>query len=174
MSGPPVRPSPVRPKCFASGRSLQHGDANLTPVEVDVVVNSTLKHQGRRSLCFWKFVSLHPICKIEFHLRPEPFLSIREYASHYRRPLFRRVVGQYTELETLPYPNFRLHLNPFNVFCFSSLRHHHRPSILSTYHADYRRQWAGYSGFHGIVRGVWSGVPVELLPKCREVKGMQS
>jgi hypothetical protein len=57
-------------------------------------------------------VSLHPICKIEFHLRREPFLSIREYASYYRRPLFRRVVGQYIELETLPYPDFRLHLNP--------------------------------------------------------------
>src|SRR6202795_1712565 len=94
-----------------SGRSLQQSDANLTSVEVYVPVNSTLKHQRCRSFCFWKFVSLHPICKIEFHLRPESFLSIREYASYYRQPLLRRVVGQYIELETLPYLNFRLHLN---------------------------------------------------------------
>ena len=48
---------------------------------------------------------------MEFHLRPESFLSIREYASYYRLPLLRSVVGQYIELETLPYLNFRLHLN---------------------------------------------------------------
>src|SRR5215831_16008961 len=117
---------------FTSGRSLQHSDANLTSVEVYVVVNSTLKHQRRRSLCFWKFVSLHPICKIEFNLRSEPFLFIREHASYYRRPLFRRVVGQYMELETLPYLNFRLHLNTFNALQPRSLHHHQRLSILST------------------------------------------
>jgi hypothetical protein len=63
-------------------------------------------------------VSLDPIGKIEFHLRPESFLSIREYASYYRLPLWRRVVGQYVELETLPYLNFRLQLNSFYVLSF--------------------------------------------------------
>jgi len=96
---------------FLSGRSLQQSDANQTSVEVCVSVSSTLKHQRCRNLCFGKFVSLDPIGKIEFHLRPESFLSIREYASYYRLPLWRRVVGQYVELETLPYLNFRLHLN---------------------------------------------------------------
>src|SRR5215471_573367 len=96
---------------FLSGRSRQQSDANLTSVEVYVSVSSTLKLQRCRNLCFWKFVSLHPICKIEAHLRPESFLAIREYASYYRLPLWRRVVGQYIELETLPYLNFRLHLN---------------------------------------------------------------
>src|SRR5690242_16299070 len=65
-------------RCYGSGRSLQHSDANLTSVEVYVVVNSTLKHQRRRRLFFWKFVSFHPICKIEFRLRTEAFLFIRE------------------------------------------------------------------------------------------------
>jgi len=63
-------------------------------------------------------VSLHPICKIEFHLRPESFLSIREYASYYRLPLWRRVVRQCIELETLSYLNFRLHFTP-NMFSAS-------------------------------------------------------
>src|SRR4029450_1660772 len=101
-----------------SGRSLQQSDANETAVEVYVSVSSTLKHQRCRNLCFGKFVSLHPICKVEFHLRPESFLSIREYASYYRLPLWRRVVGQYIELETLPYLNFRLHLNSWFVLSF--------------------------------------------------------
>src|SRR5690348_14854092 len=87
---------------FLSGRSLQQSNANLTSVEVYVPVSSTLKQQRCRSLCFWKFVSLHPICKIEVHLRPECFLSIREYASYYRLPFWRTVVGQYFELKTLP------------------------------------------------------------------------
>src|SRR5262252_2398163 len=83
-------------------RSLQQSDADQTPVYVYVSISSTLKHQRCRSLCFWKFVSLHPICKINVHLRPESFLSIREYASYYRLPLLRRVGGQYIVLETLP------------------------------------------------------------------------
>ena len=95
---------------FLGGRSRQQSYANLTSVEVYVSVSSTLKHQRCRNLCFWKFVRLHLICKIEFHLWPESLLSIREYASYYRLPLWRRVVGQYIELETLPYLNFRLHL----------------------------------------------------------------
>src|SRR5205823_9467383 len=74
-------------------------------------VNSALKHQSCRSVCFWKFVSLDPIRKIEVHLRPESFLSVRKYASYYGLPLLRRFVGQHVELETLPYLNFRLHLN---------------------------------------------------------------
>ena len=93
---------------FLSGRSRQQSYANLTSVEVYVSVSSTLKHQRCRNPCFWKFVSLHPICKIEVHLRAECFLAIREYASYYRLPLWRTVVGQYIELETLPYLNFRL------------------------------------------------------------------
>src|SRR5262245_66553206 len=96
---------------FLSGRSLQQSDANPTSVEVYVSVSSALKLQCCRSLCFWKFVSLHPICKVESHLRPESFLSIREYASYHCQPLMRRVVGQCIELETLPYLNFGLHLN---------------------------------------------------------------
>src|SRR5262249_39722574 len=103
---------------FLSGRLLQQSDANRTSVEVYVSVSSTLKHQRCRNLCFWKFVSLHPICKIGFHLQPESFLSIREYASYYRLPLWRRFVGQYIELETLPYLNFRLHLNSWYVLSF--------------------------------------------------------
>src|SRR5438309_2861577 len=111
------RGSVHRRSMFRSGRSLQQSDGNLTSVEIYVSVNSALKHQGRRSLCFWNFVSLHPICKIEVHLRPESFLSIRKYASYYGLPLLRRLVGQYVELETLPYPNFRLHhLN--SLICF--------------------------------------------------------
>src|SRR5205085_12190322 len=94
---------------FRSGRSLQQSDGNLTSVEIYVSVNSALKHQGRRSLCFWNFVSLHPVCKIEVHLRPESFLSIRKYASDYGPPLLRWLVGQYLELDTLPYPNLRMH-----------------------------------------------------------------
>src|SRR5207248_7121119 len=92
---------------------------NLTSVEIYVSVNSAFKHQGCRSLGFWKFVSLDPIRKIEVHLRPESFLSIRKYASYYGLPLLRRVVGQYVELETLPYLNFRLHLN--SLFAASSV-----------------------------------------------------
>src|SRR5262249_44358675 len=84
---------------FGKRRSLQQSDANRTSVEVYVSVSSTLKHQRCRNLCFWKFVSLHPICKIRFHLNPESFLSIREYASYDRLPLWHRVVGQYIELE---------------------------------------------------------------------------
>src|SRR5436309_457913 len=110
------RESGDRRSMFLSGRSLQQSDANRTSVEVCVSVSSTLKHQRCRSLCFWKFVSLHPIRKIEVHLRPESFLSIRKYASYYRLPLLRRVVGQYVELETLSYLNFRLHLN--SLICF--------------------------------------------------------
>src|SRR5437773_4053907 len=91
---------------FLSGRSLQQSNANLTSVEVYVPVSSTLKQQRCRSLCFWKFVSLHPICKIEFHLWPESFLVVCQYASYYRQPLLRRVVRPYIELETLPYVNF--------------------------------------------------------------------
>src|SRR5439155_11720290 len=87
------RESGDRRAMFLSGRSLEQSDANQTSVEVYVSVSSTLKLQRCRSLCFWKFLSLHPICKIEFHLRPESFLSIREHASYYRQPLLRRVVG---------------------------------------------------------------------------------
>src|SRR5262249_17407490 len=102
-----------------SGRSLQQSDANLASVEIYVSVSSTLKFQGFRSLGFWKFVSLYPICKIEFHLWPESFLSIREHTGYYRQPLlWCRVVGQYIQLETLPYLNFRLHLNSLNVLSF--------------------------------------------------------
>src|SRR5215470_12287443 len=108
----------ARRSMFLSGRSLQQSDANLTSVEVYVSVSSALKLQCCRSLCFWKFMSLHPICKIEFHLGPEPFLSVREYASYYRQPLLRRVVGQYMELESLPYLNFRLHWNSLYVLSF--------------------------------------------------------
>src|SRR6266513_3085393 len=61
-------------------------------------------------------MSLHPICKIEIHLRPESLLSIRKYASYNRQPLSRRVVGQYIELETLPYLNFRFHSNSSDMF----------------------------------------------------------
>src|SRR5207248_10066367 len=104
---------------FRSGRSIQQGDGNLTSVEIYSSVNSTLKYQGCRSLCFWNFVSLHPICKIEVHLGPESLLSIRKYASNYGLPLFGRVVGQYVELETLAYLNFRLHLN--SLFAASSM-----------------------------------------------------
>src|SRR5579864_157567 len=107
-----------RRSIFLSGRSRQKSYANLTSVEVYVSVSSTLKHQRCRNPCFWKFVSLHPICKIEVHLRPECFLAIREYASYYRLPLWRTVVGQYIELETLPYLNFRLHLNSLYVLSF--------------------------------------------------------
>jgi len=103
---------------FLSGRSRQQSYANLTSVEVYVSVSSTLKHQRCRNPCFWKFVSLHPICKVEVHFRPECFLAIREYASYYRLPLWRTVVGQYIELETLPYLNFRLQLNSFYVLSF--------------------------------------------------------
>src|SRR5262249_31805188 len=121
-----------------SGKSLQHSDANLTSVEIYVVVNSTLKHQRRRRLCFWKFVSFHPICKIEFHLRPEALLFIREYASYYRRPLFRRIVSQCIELESLPYLYFGLHLNPFNALTLLTTTATTRdfPS-RSTYSADH-------------------------------------
>src|SRR5436309_13999258 len=105
-----------RRSMFRSGRSLQQSDGNLTSVEIYVSVNSALKHQRCRSLCFWKFVSLHPICKIVVHLRSEPFLAIRKYASYYRLPLLRSVVGEYVERETLPYFNFRLHLN--SLICF--------------------------------------------------------
>src|SRR5438874_12696638 len=104
---------------FRSGRSLQQGDGNLTSVEIYVSVNSALKHQGCRSLCFWKFVSLDPIRKIEVHLRPESFLSVRKYASYYGLPLLRRGVGPCVELKTLPYLNFRLHLN--SLFAASSM-----------------------------------------------------
>src|SRR5207244_12436023 len=100
-----------------SGRSLQQSDGNLTSVEICVSVNSALKHQRCRNVCFWKFASLHPISKIVVHLRPESFLSIRKYASYYRLPLRRRVVGQYLERETLPYLNFRLHWNPLICIC---------------------------------------------------------
>src|ERR1700687_377463 len=99
-----------RRSMFLSGRSRQQSYANLTSVEVYVSVSSTLKHQRCRNPCFWKFVSLHPIFKIEFHLWPEPFLSIRKYASYHCLSLWRRVVGQHIELKTLTYLNFRLHL----------------------------------------------------------------
>src|SRR5215831_6571115 len=98
--------------------SLQQSDANPMSVEVYVSVSSTLKYQRCGNLCFWKFVSLHPICKIEVHLRPESFLSIRLHASYYRLPLWRSVVVQYIEPEPLPYLNFRLHLNSLYVLSF--------------------------------------------------------
>ncbi len=84
---------------FLSGRSRQQSYANLTSVEVYVSVSSTLKHQRCRNPCFWKFVSLHPICKIEVHLRPECFLAIREYASYYRLPAAQK--GDMAALEGL-------------------------------------------------------------------------
>src|SRR5215475_5292323 len=87
-----------RRSMFLRGRSLQQSDANQTSVEVYVSVSSTLKHQRCRNLCFWKFVSLHPICKIEVHLRPESFLYIRVHPSYYRLSLWSGVVGQYIEL----------------------------------------------------------------------------
>jgi len=96
---------------FRRGRSIQHSDGNDTAVEVDVSVNSTLKHQNCRSFCFWKFGSLNPICEIEVYLRPHTFLSIRKYASYYSLPLLRRGVGRYVELETLSYLDFRFHSN---------------------------------------------------------------
>src|SRR5262249_33674848 len=101
-----------------SGRSLQQSDANQTSVEIYVFVSSALKHQFCRNLCFWKFVSFDPICKKGVRLRPECLLSIREYASYYRLPLWGRVVGHYIELETLPYLNFRFHLNSLYVLSF--------------------------------------------------------
>src|SRR6201993_3515211 len=107
-----------RTSMFLSGRSRQQSYANLTSVEVYVSVSSTLKHERCRNPCFWKFVSLHPICKIEVPPGPESFLAIRGYASYYRLPLRRTVVGQYIELETLPYLNFRLHLNSLYVLSF--------------------------------------------------------
>src|SRR5215469_11278349 len=112
------RESGDRGSMFLSGRSPQQSDANRPSVEVYASVSSTLKHQRCRNLCLWKFVSLHPICKIEFCLRSECFLSIREYASYYRLPLWRTGVGQYIELETLPYLNLRLHLNSLYVLSF--------------------------------------------------------
>src|SRR6185295_1920548 len=114
---------------FLSGRSRQQSDAYLTSVEICVSVSSTLKHQRCRNLCFWKFVSLHPIRKKEFHFRPESFLSIGEYAGYYRLPLRRRVVGQYVERETLPYLDFRLHLNSSHVLSFQSLRQTNRMQL---------------------------------------------
>ena len=57
---------------FLSGKSLQQSNANLTSVEVYVPVSSTLKQQRCKSLGFWKFVSLHPICKIESTSGPSP------------------------------------------------------------------------------------------------------
>jgi hypothetical protein len=86
------RESGDRRSMFRNGRSLQQSDGNHTPVEVYVSVNSTLKNQRCRSLCFWKLVSLHPICKIKVYLRPESFLSIRKHASYYRLSFWRRVV----------------------------------------------------------------------------------
>src|SRR4029453_8069077 len=59
-----------RRSMFLSGRSLQQSDANQTSVEVCVSVSSTLKHQRCRNLCFGKFASLHPICKIKVPPRP--------------------------------------------------------------------------------------------------------
>src|ERR1044071_6083417 len=114
---------------FPSGRSVQHSDSDHTSVEVWVSVSSTLEHQRCRNLCFWKFVSLHPIGKKEFHFRPESFLSIGEYASYYRLPLWRRVVRRYVELETLPYLDFRLHLNSSHVLSFD---HSCRPTVCSS------------------------------------------
>jgi len=69
-------------KAMCKDASLRQSDANYTPVEVYISVSSTLKHQRCGRLFLWNFVSLHPICKIEVHLRPESFLSIREYASY--------------------------------------------------------------------------------------------
>ena len=51
-------------------------------------------------------------------VRPECFLSIREEASHYCLSLWRTVVGHYIELETLPYLDFKLHLNSLYVLSF--------------------------------------------------------
>ena len=73
------RQSGNRRSVFLSGKSIQQSDNNHTAVEVYVSVNSTLKHQHRRSLGFWKFLSLHPICKIVVHLRPG-------FASYYANP----------------------------------------------------------------------------------------
>ena len=98
-----------RRSILLTARSRQQSYFNLTSVEIYLFVSSTLKHQCCRKLCLWKFVSLHPICKIQVHLRPECFLSIRQYASYYRLPFWRMVVVQYFELETLPFLNFLLH-----------------------------------------------------------------
>src|SRR5437588_12319240 len=125
------RGSVDRRSMFGSGRSLQQSDGNLTSVEIYVSVNPALKHQRCRNLCFWKFVSLHQICKIEVHLRPESFLSIRKYASYYGLPLLGRVVGQYVELETLPYLNYRLHLNSLLVLCRLKNAHASRAEAVS-------------------------------------------
>src|SRR5262249_40608591 len=48
-------------RLLATHLILQHGDADQTSVEIRVPVSSTLEHQCCRNLCFWKFVSLHPI-----------------------------------------------------------------------------------------------------------------
>src|SRR5262249_26105027 len=92
------RPGPVRiapsDSVMVRPGSLQQSDANPMSVEVWVSVSSALKLQHCWNLCFWKFVSLHPICKIEVHLRPESFLSIGVHARYYRLPLWRGVVGQ--------------------------------------------------------------------------------
>src|SRR4029077_19790771 len=102
-----------RTSMFLSGRSRQQSYANLTSIEVYVSVSSTLKHQRCRNPCFWKFVSLHPICKIEVHLWPECFLAIREYASYYRLPLWRTVVRFETELNS--FPNFRTSIDGLGI-----------------------------------------------------------
>jgi hypothetical protein len=83
------------------------------PIEVHVPINATLKYQLLRNLGFWKFVSLYPVRKIEFHLGPESFLFVREYTRYYCVPFLGRVVGQFIELEMLPYLNFRFHTNSF-------------------------------------------------------------
>src|SRR4030095_11030276 len=78
-----ARESGDRRSMFRGGRSLQQSDVNDTPVEVYVSVNSTLKNQRCRSICFWKLVSLHPISKIKVYLRPHPLPSIRKHARYY-------------------------------------------------------------------------------------------
>src|SRR5437660_11897888 len=91
---PGCRESGDKRSMILSGKSLQQSDGNHTSIEVYISINPALKQQRCRNLCFWKFVSLHPICKIEVHLRSESFLSIRKYASYYGLPLLGRVVGQ--------------------------------------------------------------------------------
>ena len=129
---------------FPSGRSLQQSDANRTSLEVCISISCTLKHQRCWCLALWNFVSLHPIREIEVRFRPEPLLSIREYASYYRLPLLRRVVGQY-ELETLPHFNLRLHLIPCVFSAFRS-RMHGVVSSITVFRCNMLASRRTYSG----------------------------
>src|SRR5438132_1372916 len=143
------------------GRSLQQSDGNLTSVEICVSVNSALKHQRCRNVCFWKFASLHPISKIVVHLRPESFLSIRKYASYYRLPLRRRVVGQYLERETLPYLNFRLHWNPLDFYLSAVEQFSCRKQAIALIE-NWARWPTGVNEFYGDVTTASGGSPTQL------------